>query len=753
MTINLKNLIDKNLLALFHKQLNIDGVKVSNIEDWQSVKYYPIGRAVTYNSTLYKCRLNHTSTTTFDSKKWIPISVETAKDVGVTDWSPSTSYKVGNMITYDGKLYKCIKDNTSSASFDTDVADWQLIGGAGGASEWEISTGYEANQLVTVNGILYKSKIKHTSSENNFQEDIAKWDKVYASISPWVADKYYPSGTLVINDNKIYKCSISHIDGSTFKTVISSSTVWVEVSKSTIDNWTSNHDYSIDDMLVYNNRLYRVNAVFTSSTSFDATNLDIMSEGVYNWDSNTKYYQNQLILHDNLLYIVNTTFTSTTTFADTNMTRLTNKQLDDWSVNTEYLVGDTVVYNNRLFKCKTAHTSGTTFTIANWSLELNTSVSDWKSGTIYFSGEIIAYANVLYICTTTNTSSASFSADITFWKLLDSNIKNWEKDIYYPVDHLVINDGKIYKCKTANTDTTFTVANWTLLSSVFEGIKDWKASKDYSVDDLMVYNNTLYRCTIAHKSSTTLQPDIADWQLVYSALPAWKAETFYSIGVCVYNGSSIYVCKTAHTSGDTFVDDNWILLSSASSKITAWKTDNPYSVEDIVIYNDKLYCCKTAHTSTASFTNDILNWTELNQTVTDSTAYSQVTKIGVTAPKTVELVVPYTSTFCRATPDVLKFTAGATSKVVTENGFDNSDSGDFLIDGESAENSMYVEFGNNKDTSVESNGTMHLINKINVTKESSKPITISGVADGYVSTFVTMNFNTSLKSVTDWTVE
>lgn len=64
---------------------------------------------------------------------------------------------------------------------------------------------------------------------------------------------------------------------------------------------------------------------------------------------------------------------------------------------------------------------------------------------------------------------------------------------------------------------------------------------------------------------------------------------------------------------------------------------------------------------------------------------NQVTKLGVVAPKTVDIDIPYTAQFNLPSVEVLKFTAGAENQVVTLVEFDNGDSTDF-------EPNEFVEF-------------------------------------------------------------
>lgn len=75
-----------------------------------------------------------------------------------------------------------------------------------------------------------------------------------------------------------------------------------------------------------------------------------------------------------------------------------------------------------------------------------------------------------------------------------------------------------------------------------------------------------------------------------------------------------------------------------------------------------------------------------------SKQYQQVTKLGVTAPKTEDIEIAATEDFCLSPVEVLKFVQNEQDKVVSVCTFDNSDAGDFLIDGQSAAESEAFVF-------------------------------------------------------------
>lgn len=83
---------------------------------------------------------------------------------------------------------------------------------------------------------------------------------------------------------------------------------------------------------------------------------------------------------------------------------------------------------------------------------------------------------------------------------------------------------------------------------------------------------------------------------------------------------------------------------------------------------------------------------EGGETTVVSKQYQQVTKLGVTAPKTEDIEIAATEDFCLPPVEVLKFVQNEQDKVVSVCTFDNSDAGDFLVDGKSAAETEAVVF-------------------------------------------------------------
>lgn len=685
----------------------------SGISIFVGETYYLRGQAVLYNEILYRCISDHTAATDFAADK----SYWQVVNASIVNWTYSVYYPQDSIVIRKRLLYKCKTGHTSSATnFLDDIDNWILINDFGLVKEYEAQKDYEANQLITVNGIFYRSKNKHTSTDK-FEDDIANWELVDSSIKSWNKEELYTKDVIVIYDGLFYRCLNQHISSDDFEKDRTVNWELLGNVPANMSDWVMKKYYYANQAVINNGMMYRCKIAHISDDfTKDIANWELIggTGRVVFWSPNTVYQQGQLVIYGTTLYRVDIVHTSTDKFED---------DLSNW-----------------------------VFVTAN--------IQNWTPEIYYKSGVIVSTNNVLYKCINSHISLDKFEDDRQNWQIFhapDPFLFEWESKKYYEVNQIVQHSDKLYQCLIANNDDIFDEKKWKIISNNSSGISIWNPETKYVLGDCALYNNTLYRNSIEHTSAKKFEDDAINWELVYANIPKWAADTYFIKGSCVYSGSSIYVAKSSHMSSkfeDDYKKDYWLLLS-VTTKIEEWKPNYTYSFQDIVIHEDKLYECIVAHDSKDTFVKDLFYWKELSQTVTDATSYSQVTKLGVKSPEDHTIIVPFTSTFCRPPLEVLKFVANDGSEhIETENSFDNSDADDFIIDGNPAKENMYVEFGNNKDTTVTSDGTMHLLTNINVTRDNEKSEIVKD-SDGYehyINVFVTMNFNTSMKSVIDWKV-
>ena len=412
----------------------------STIPTWSSNTYYPVGIIIQSGNVMYKCTSAHTSSNAFNTdlanweifhtpnafvRYWQANTEYKAGQLvvvngnlyrrtsdgydtiwstdfwelvtnSITDWSANTNYTRGQYVNYNGALYKCIKDHIAQPAFQNDTGNWQKI--YSNLEAWTSNTQYFVNDVVTYNNALYGCKTK----TNKTTFDPTEWEPILTNIKDWASNTNYIVGQLVINDSKLYECTVANTSSTTF---VADTTKWKEISASIpeITMWVPFKDYTVDNLVLYNNNLYSCTTAHTSTQLFTETYWQIISAG---------------------------------------------SGLNTWKSGSQYLVDNVVVYNNRIYKCKTQN-NDSAFTVANWTAIVCDSVTNWESNTLYQPNTFVMADGALYICLTANTSSDYFIDDTAYWlKIYSSASCGYEQISRLSITAPVYIDAEINKTST-----------------------------------------------------------------------------------------------------------------------------------------------------------------------------------------------------------------------------------------------------------------------------------------------------------------
>lgn len=173
-----------------------------------------------------------------------------------------------------------------------------------------------------------------------------------------------------------------------------------------IQEWEPTKNYSMGDYVVKDNQIYHCDTAHTSSTwSVDIDNWTMIS-GLQTWQGATTYKEGSLIYNEGKLYKVTNSFTSTSTFDTTNLEMISGGGLSDWKANTKYQVDDAIVYEGEIYKVVTAFTSGL---IEGSVSKVNDIIPTmWIPSTSFIAGDIIEHQDRYYEVTDDFTSGALF---------------------------------------------------------------------------------------------------------------------------------------------------------------------------------------------------------------------------------------------------------------------------------------------------------------------------------------------------------
>jgi hypothetical protein len=192
-------------------------------EEWDAETVYQVGDLVKHGGWLYYSLTNNYASNPSNSQYQIidrtdPIDWEVAaKGINfVGDWSPTSTYKTGDVVRRGGNTYVAILDTTDDgSSLDyLDASNWELLTvGQRWRNSWLPSQRYSLNDLVIYLGSTYSCNQEHISSEENFPGDNGSgfffWDLLLQTGSP--------AGLSVQGDLLTYDLSRTLAgDGSTF---------------------------------------------------------------------------------------------------------------------------------------------------------------------------------------------------------------------------------------------------------------------------------------------------------------------------------------------------------------------------------------------------------------------------------------------------------------------------------------------------------------------------------------------------------
>lgn len=133
--------------------------------DWLPSTLYTLGAIVLYGGTVYKCVVNHTSTSTITLANWESYAIVNSTWIG--NYSLNHFYKIGDTVKYGGIVYRCTVEHTSSnvVTYPTYI-NWEIVdSGIEYRSTWSAtSVAYKINDIVKYGPDLWISRQDHISA-------------------------------------------------------------------------------------------------------------------------------------------------------------------------------------------------------------------------------------------------------------------------------------------------------------------------------------------------------------------------------------------------------------------------------------------------------------------------------------------------------------------------------------------------------------------------------------------------------------
>ena len=376
-----EKVIDLDRLDRFHDNLKLNGLPLNN---WQANKKYKVGYTIIQDGKFYRCKTEHTSTTTFDVTKFDLVG---GSGSGISNWASNTSYSVGDLVVYGNGIYQCKTAHTSTTTFDD--------------TKWtNLSIGYEKENLYT--GTTFNTSILTvTTSDSMLTKDFLIVKIAYSE----------DGSTVLMNKTFALVPVVGEVQDFSYQ---ESTTDYIVVTGEITDATTFVFNF-LEAYTIDNFKIVSIDGITLGSSSGGGSSGTTISD----WATGTTYSVGDLVIHDNNIYQCNTNHTSTTFSADESKWNLIgSKGIDFYTVGESYEVGAIVIYSGNIYQCITAHTATSTFDTTKWE-EISASengISEWQASTEYEVGDVLIYNDCIYRCDTAHTSTSTFD-DTKFTQL------------------------------------------------------------------------------------------------------------------------------------------------------------------------------------------------------------------------------------------------------------------------------------------------------------------------------------------------
>ena len=202
----------------------------SFVGPWSSATSYDLGDIIFYQGTLWECTKNHTSTAfSSQSENWTSVGSHQAY---VGTWDSSADYVPGALVRYNSITYKCVTAHAAGTLLEDNAADWEVfLDNTTYVGEFVGSASYGKNDLVKSGGTLFRCIESHTAGLNDI--DITKFVVELPGFDfdgEWDSVTYYQVGDVVIYSGNAYYAIQNNTNQKPFKD--KGSSVWVLLSYS-----------------------------------------------------------------------------------------------------------------------------------------------------------------------------------------------------------------------------------------------------------------------------------------------------------------------------------------------------------------------------------------------------------------------------------------------------------------------------------------------------------------------------------------
>jgi len=355
------------------------------------------------------------------------------------DWARTIRYNINDIVKYNGYIYKCIVEHTSTSEESLNIADeidnWNIFSkGYNWRNTWTTEAYYHVGDVVRYNGIVYIANTSHqsnASADSGLEVDQLKWTILTRSdkwLTDWATETRYIADDLVKYGGRIYRATDGHTSSDSLTGGLEANQANWELAADGVDykgEWGTTVRYKIGDIVKSSHSLWKATAGHTSTTSLrlDESNWDfyVLGLGFENdWNTNTEYRTGDIVLYGGYTYIALSNNTGTLPslngeIQDAGAWELLTRSYShqgDWSAETEYKTGEVVRASGYLYIAIDDNENvNPDSNITKWQLLVPGDQwrAEWNDGNSYSLGDIVTYRSTAYVCIERHIGSSSDS--------------------------------------------------------------------------------------------------------------------------------------------------------------------------------------------------------------------------------------------------------------------------------------------------------------------------------------------------------
>jgi hypothetical protein len=360
-------------------------------ETWVSGTEYNRDDVVRYGGSSWVCVRQHTASAFASDQTFLANISDTNPTpawIKMTDgyefrdlWTPSTLYNPGDIVINGGNLYLCVVSYTSSSIFDAGIDNW-IVYNSGDSYKnlWTQNTRYSIGDVIKYNGIVYRCIVGHTAANTaiGLEQDQSKWEIVHEGIEykgTWTPGTRYRLNDLVKFGGTVFRCKQGHTASTSVPVNFEQAEYWdVEFPGFQYSGeWNETTVYQVGDIVKHGGWMYYslvTNYARHPGDSIYQPEEDIVwrivSKGINfrgDWSADEFYKTGDIVRRGGNTYVAlldSTEDGSSLDYLDSsNWELLTTGQSwrNSWQLEQEYLPNDIVKYLGSTYVCNQQHES------------------------------------------------------------------------------------------------------------------------------------------------------------------------------------------------------------------------------------------------------------------------------------------------------------------------------------------------------------------------------------------------------------